>query len=812
VLTPGSPDISVLLAKVTFDISGSSPQVLIENLSAGPNLAAVSYWWKIYSPTQTPIYEGEEATPDETGIWSTATNNSAWPRPFNQIEWSGAPYSFQIFCKDSNGSVYAADIQYAGICRPQGNTPTSKNTYGLATCYVEVKCSEAGVYFQDTTNHTYKGLDGVIGSSVLRVIYPIDETGTIPDPFVADHFTAAQVPITYSSDNYQFMATSIYDYDMGDYVHIRIKYQSFNPRNGSPAVTFKVLCNIDLCPLVCEYEKFIDNLERGNCKDAEQAHQDLVLMNSLMSLIGIGIKEPLCGIDVPALIDRVKEIGGFTCDCCNAATGIIPTSTSVIDGYTFQIVPVCGDINGTVTKNGNLIQFNLQDKSYVFKICDSSPALTTAFTVIPSQSGCVKTYCLQIDVAQFAADLASAIGSNADLLNIWQSLFSDISFGDINLVVDGECIFQSGSTCDYAYTLTNIPASGTYAIAAAIFADGHNTLLAYSFNLTNLAGLQAYLNALGIGTFTVTNPSGNTVLITSNSNDHGLGNLMYRISGTTYIANLSSNCTGYVPISANQVIQNIISYVCGLDDTGIDTSQDYVICYIDPADGISKTATVAAGEALTTFITALLARGCQTIEYIASLVPQDCNGMKSLFPSSVELMGANDYFLGTKAGNCARILPVEAFLQMLLLGQYNNDVISAFCNFINLCQPTGVCDPYTTFGVEAVPFDEDCATVLKFGLAPSNAPLTVQSVAFANAPTSPQTIFVEYRLQGSTLWVAGGSSLTDTGSTLGTLLTPVQLDLLTPGEFYNIRVYNGCQSPPDYVDNGGGSYQAGTIP
>jgi len=248
-----------------------------------------------------------------------------------------------------------------------------------------------------------------------------------------------------------------------------------------------------------------------------------------------------------------------------------------------------------------------------------------------------------------------------------------------------------------------------------------------------------------------------------------------------------------------------------MDDTSVVTSQDYVICYIDPADGKCKTATVAAGEALTTFITALIARGCQTIEYIMTLVPQDCDGMKKLFPSSVANMGANDYFLGTKAGNCARILPTEAFLQMLFLGQYDQNVIDAFCTFINLCQPTGVCDPYTVLGVQTVPYDQACPTVLKFGLS-STAPLTVSAVAFANAPNVAQTIYVEYRKVGTSLWIAGGSSLTDTGSTLGALLTPVVLAALTEGDFYNIRVYNGCQSPPDYVDNNGAQFQQGTVP
>lgn len=699
-LTPGSPDIAVLQVEITWDISGVNPQILLTNLSAGPDLAACSWWFKAYSPSTTSIHEGEESDPDIIGSWTTYTLSDAWPKPFNQIEWSGAPYTFQAFVKDGNGNVYAGDVQSVQICRPQGNTPLSKNTYGLATCYVQVNCAEAGVFFQDTTNHSYRGLDGTIGSSVLRVIYPIDETGTIPDPFVADHFSVVQVPITYSSDNYQFMATSIYDYEFDDYTHVRIKYQSFNPRNGSPAVTFKVLCNIDLCPLVCEYDKFIQKLESGNCADAEKAHQDLVLMNSKMSLIMIGIKEPLCGIDVPSLIDEVKEIGGFECNCCNAATGIIPTSSSVIDGYTFQVVSVCGDISGTVTNNGNLIQFNLQDKSYVFKICDASPGVSSAFTVTPSTDGCVKTYCLNVDTSQFAYDLAEAIGSDGDLLSVWQALFPS-TFGDMNLVVDGGCIFQSGSSCDYTYTLTNVPSSGTFALAASLFGGGSNHILAYSFNLTNLPGFQAYLNTLGLGTFVVINTTGNTVVITSLTNSFQLGQFVYKISGTTYVANQTTNCTGYTPISANEVIQNMINYICGLDDSQIITSQAYEICYIDPATNTQQTSTIESGVSVTAFIQELLSRGCDTINYVISLGAVNCASIKQSFPALPAVtMQANDYFLGTKANACAQVLPTEAFLAMLTYGASNAQVLAAFCNMVTLCSGGFPCAPYDIFFVE----------------------------------------------------------------------------------------------------------------
>jgi hypothetical protein len=805
----GSADIFTLVIDVIWDISNPLPQILLTNLSTGPNLAGCTYWFVATSPTGTYIHQGSETTPDKIGIWTSASLNDAWPRPFSQIEYSGAPYLFTSYVKDSAGNIYTGDTQAATICRPQGNTPTSKNTYGLATAYVQVNCPEAGVFFQDTTNHSYQGQDGVIGSSVLRVVYPIDETGTIPAPFVADHFSVVQVPITYSSDNYQFLSSSIYDYDQGNNTTIRIKYQSFNQKNGSPAVRFPVLCNIDLCPLVCEYTKFITKLEAGSCADSEQAHQDLVLMNSKMALIMIGIKEPLCGIDVPTLIEEVKTIGGFTCDCCNAATGIIPTNASIIAGYTFQIVPICGNITGEVVQNGNLIQFELQDISYVFKICDSSPSQTTAFSVEPSQTGCQKTYCLSIDVTQFGYDLGNAIKDNADLLNFWQTIIGTGS-GTPNLIVDGGCIFQSSTACDYTLTLANIPVNTTYALLTAIKVGTINYSLNYSFNLTNLPGLQTYLNALGYGAFTVLNPLGQTVVILSGNNPNDIQSLTYKIAGTTFLATLAKSCTGYIPINANQVVQNIINYICGLDDTQVFTSDGYVICYIDPADGVSKTETVAAGEALTTFITALLSRGCQTIEYIHSLVPQDCDGIKTLFPSSVAIMQANDYFLGTKAGDCARILPAEAFLSMLTIGYFNDDVVNAFCALVDRCRGSFVCTQYSTFSATTDAFDSDCASVVNFSLS-GNTPLTVDAVTFANAPAVAQTIFVEYKLVFDSTWTAGGSSLTDTGSTLGTLLTPVALSSTVAGQFYNIRVYNGCQSPPQYVEPAE-AFEAGTIP
>ena len=79
----------------------------------------------------------------------------------------------------------------AAICRPAGNTATSKNKFGEASVNILVKCQQGRVWFEDTTNASYKGLTGVQGSSTLRMTYPFDETGTIPDPFQISFFSTA---------------------------------------------------------------------------------------------------------------------------------------------------------------------------------------------------------------------------------------------------------------------------------------------------------------------------------------------------------------------------------------------------------------------------------------------------------------------------------------------------------------------------------------------------------------------------------------------------------------------------------------------
>jgi len=703
-VTPNSPDISTLDVCVNWDLSNNNPQINLVNNSTGTNLNLVDYTFIVKSPSQTLILDGNINNPIIEGVWSTwilysvnpdpndsptPTNYTVapWPRPFGQIEWSGAAYSIEIIAKDSVGNVFSYTISQF-ICKPVGNTNLSRNTYGVGAVTINVDCNTAQAFFENVSNTSYQGEVGSQLSSVLKVIYPDDQTSTAPAPFVITDFSSALVPVTYDSDNYEYVYNGIWDYNFDNCSSVRIRYYVRQ--------RFSITCNIDLCPLVCEIQKLIDQAESSNCTNREEIDQKLIIINGKLNLAMIAKTQPACGIDLPALIEEIKVIGGFQCDCCSPS-GIQPYNGTILSGYSFEIVPVCGDINGTVNVTGNNIQFRLQDKSYIFKICNDAP--TTAFTVTPSTQGCTRTYCLNVNMTILANDLLTTIQNNVSLVNLFNSIVSTSGGGSSLLYVDGKCIFKLTATCNYVWGFSSIPAAPATALLVSVATNSVPLTLNFSFNQSNLPALATYLNSLGLGTFTVTNLGSGNISIVSDLNPNSLSAFGYKISGTTTLSTVSIDCTGFVPITTNEAIQNIIDYLCGIKDNQIVTAQDYDICYIDPSSRQKVIKTIQSGTVENALIAEMLDRQCDTVDYIMGLGRVDCAGVLGLFPKSPALMQLTDYLIGTKAGTCAQINPVELGLTILQLGFYDANFKAAFCNFVTACSQGLFCSPYTEFTI-----------------------------------------------------------------------------------------------------------------
>lgn len=389
----GSNDITVLDFKVTYDLSAIPPVVKLENLSAGPHLTDCTWWYEVLTPSGSVIHRGSEGSPDQTGVWSPVTVSGTWPQPYGQIEFSAAAYKTTLFVKDSDGNIYSL-AKEAFLCRPVGNTQSSNDNLGRAKAFAKMRCDTAQLYVEDKTDYTYKGVNPTTISRNYTLIAPQDPTGTIPAPFVVTGAANVLLPIHFNAEGYTMYMTTVMLYDLGDGNFVQIKYKEKS--------LFAIRCNIDLGPLLCDYQRLIDAAIKEGCVTINdiEAKDKLLIIGNYIALAHIGVTQPLLNVDVPELIEKIKYLGKFTCDCYTPGNGINGSSDSDV---IINVEEVCGDIEVvSVTNVGNNWTIRLGDKSYVMVMDpDNNVAINAifGFSEVIDTGACTKTFKLGISKA-----------------------------------------------------------------------------------------------------------------------------------------------------------------------------------------------------------------------------------------------------------------------------------------------------------------------------------------------------------------------------------------------------------------------------
>lgn len=384
-MTVSSPDINVLDFLIKYDLSLANPAVVVTNNSSGSNLAGCHWWIAITTPSATIIHKGTEAVPDHNGAWTTDTFTT-WPQPFGQVEFGF--YTAILYVKDSSNNIFSL-TKTVNIIRPVGNTGVVQKNFGACTISADMRCELSKLVLEDKTNYSWQGVDGEIVAQKWTVVFPLDDTEAQPADFELSDAPNALVDISYSASGYQVVRTETRLYTLDDGQSVQVKYKLTQD--------FNVQCNIDLCPLLCEYGKLMDDVCSGSCTTVSD--KKLSQINTLMIQAIIGRMQPLCGIDVAAVVAKVKRLGGFDCNCNVGGNGINGGSSATSFDYNITVNGVCGDIDvDSITKVGSNIVINLKDVSYDFKICDDSD-LKTVFSIVPSLDSptCKKTYCLNVD-------------------------------------------------------------------------------------------------------------------------------------------------------------------------------------------------------------------------------------------------------------------------------------------------------------------------------------------------------------------------------------------------------------------------------
>lgn len=365
---PGSPDISTLAYSAQFDISGALPSIVLTNASTVIHATSLKWWYVITTPSGTPIHTGSVTTPDVNLVaWTTLTiPTNSWPLLFGnppcaQVEFSStSPYICTLYVQDSASNIFSAAIMQT-IVRPNGNTQDSCGNFGAASISVNVNCNSKTVQCVDGTNFTYNNiLVAAVQSNEWILEYPTDPAGNTPANGTAANTPYVNFTIGYSGAGYVLNILDYATYDMGNGASIKVQYKAINPDTGAPGLVFAVLCNIDLCKLQCQIKTFYE-LAKQRCGvvDDPATMSKMSRMNFLFNQAIIGILQPLCGINVPEIVQEIQKVGNLSdnCNCGCTDTGInfnyplgpgnggsggcCPISSSVIDSSTNIAPALC---------------------------------------------------------------------------------------------------------------------------------------------------------------------------------------------------------------------------------------------------------------------------------------------------------------------------------------------------------------------------------------------------------------------------------------------------------------------------------------
>lgn len=316
-----SADIDVFDFRTIYDLSGATGKVRLINLSSGPGLANVTYWFVVTTPSNIPFHQATVSTPDIVGLWNTEhVLPTDIPVIQGHIDWSGYSYTITGYVKDASGAIYKTAPYSTQIKRPSGNKDNQRNNFGNGMMSVLMNCCNGKLVMRDLTSYSYMGQAGYRVSKTLKLVFPPDDTSTTPNPFQLANFNEAEVSIPYNGKNYQVLLDAVYDYEQADNTVVRIKYKF--------KACFDINCGTDLCSIICAFQKFQATMDSEGCSK-EDMELERKIMNKLMQAV-IGLMQPLCGINVSKLVAEMRELLGGCVDCDEAGGGINPTTNCAV--------------------------------------------------------------------------------------------------------------------------------------------------------------------------------------------------------------------------------------------------------------------------------------------------------------------------------------------------------------------------------------------------------------------------------------------------------------------------------------------------
>ena len=306
--------------KVKYDITTSTPTVVIENQSTGANLANIIYWFELYTPSGVMYHQGTPLTPDRSGVWTSFNVPSNIPQSNGKIEFDiASPYIVKVFARDNannNCDLELTDI----ICAPNGNK--GANNFGATLVNVLQKCADAVLQITDTSNYLYKGVVGTQLSSRTTLVYPISVDGVQTPNYVVNNKNAFIMPIPVNGKGHQLIRNSNFNYILPSGNEIKIKYKYKNS-------SFEINCGVQMCSIMCGLTKYKEMLKNEDGTCAPNADSKIANLSLKIAQLTLALNSPMCGFDSTTLYAEIKEelfLNGCVCDECEDFGGNNPTT------------------------------------------------------------------------------------------------------------------------------------------------------------------------------------------------------------------------------------------------------------------------------------------------------------------------------------------------------------------------------------------------------------------------------------------------------------------------------------------------------
>lgn len=652
-------------------------------------------------------------------------------------------FRIQGAIKNVYGDIYVTEAVVVDVCKPD-----KFNDKGIVPGMVSVNmnCNTAAITLKDLTAMVYNKKSPSSKTVTGTLYYP---RGTVA-PFVFTSLPASNSQVW--TGNYELRSTVIAKYDMGNSVYVLVTYYTYG--------SYEFDCNNNMANVLCCVMEVQDRYKKneGNPIGAHALRQ---IQEITVPMLAGFLKEQR-GESAAEQVKIIRDT--LKCDC--GRNSVTKVERSPVNAAIYNIViEGFGGTDVEMVEEGNTRTFNITSSIYSVGKANN---LDTGFNIeidtsIPNNI----RYLLSFDYGNIANYIYNATSNSEELKTLLNSLIFSSAGVDLSNV-NGRCIIDLSST-NFFLSLRVASAS---ALVTSLRVGSTDYAAPANLLVSNVAGIEAWLNGLSLGDYEVSFTPGVTgfyINILSLNNANALVSMTFNSNGATTVAFQRTNK------SLVALLQAVVDYLCEITAAQVQLGEVIELCYVD-YNGNAVSQYLQPTDSQRKFNRELSYVICDLVDRIRATTSSTCASVKALFlDRPVSSLTASGRLYGADAeGNCTAYNIRQLAQGVILAINSYADVKAAFCAID--CSTVATCPDILSMNVNVVSGD-----------------IGLYGLTWAFTPAGAQTVTVRYKPSTSSTWVLKTNALSvlQNGNVSGSV-PYIVLAGATPGVIYDVQVLNNC--------------------